>query len=143
MKNSMRFIKAYKLFESNKEDINAYLKDTFRELEDRSLNVSINDATSITGADIKMIIIEDARYKNQEFTLEDVYYSIMHAKSYMEDEGYQMSRIIGGAPRINRNLRRREVSYINLSYFLDEYERGKGNTLDDNLINIQLIFRKN
>jgi hypothetical protein len=143
----MRFIKGYKLFEASKEDIDINLKDIFIELEDRNLNVSIKDAISIIGADKKVIIIEtetedmDARY-NQAFTLEDVYYSIIHAKSYMEGEGYQMVRIIGGTPMINRNLRRREVSYINLSYFLSEYERGKGDTLDKNLIHIQLEFIK-
>lgn len=157
----MRFLKAYKIFES--DNIDDYLKDTFMELKDIGLDVSIVDKVSITlqnsktllGQKIKVLIINSPGYGNesgignlnihsykppsedQVFTLEDVYYSIIHAKGYMEDEGYYMSNIIGGVPKLN------EVTYINLSYFLSEYERGKGDTLGKNLVNIQLMFRKN
>jgi hypothetical protein len=141
----MRFLKAYKIFES--DNIDDYLKDTFMELKDKGLNLTILDKTSTIGQKIKMLIINSPGYdpnlfsykppsRDQVFTLEDVYYSIIHAKSYMEDEGYYISNIIGGMPNLNN------ITNINLSYFLSEYERGKGDTLDKNLVNIQLMFRK-
>jgi hypothetical protein len=83
----MKHLTTYKLFESEVTD---YIKDIFLEVEDKGIYISVAEF-NITKHLRKFIIYIGSNSSNYKlFKIEDVYDSIMMAKSYMEDQKYNL-----------------------------------------------------
>jgi hypothetical protein len=143
----MKYIKTYKLFESNEIEIREYLNDIFLELEDDGFKVEVDsrwirtsDVEEHTGYEvsIKKIFTE---FPIKTFLLEDIYqYYILTCKSYLKENGFFITDVeVSALGKYNKP----EKYVLDYSISLHESNPEKYNLFDKPLINLEFKIRKN
>ena len=159
IKNNMKWIKTYKIFESEDFDIEENIKDLFLELEDEGFVVKVEPNYSSASRDkvfyynvmIKKYWSDEGNMLTQyelenygpQFKLRDVLDSIVMCSGYLKDNGWQIWDVDGlGLNKIGK-YEVKNVAYIgNLDPRINFQERGPEPLFDVEMVRLRLIIRK-
>lgn len=158
----MKWIKSYKIFESESEDfeIEESIKELFLELQDEGFDVTVEPNYSSASRDkifsyyvvIKKQWSEDVEHLLTEyerrnygpkFILRDVLDSVVMCSGYLKDHGYQIWDVDGlGLNKIGKH-EVKNVAYIgNLDPKINFQERGPEPLFDVEMVRLRLVIRK-
>ena len=166
IKNNMKWIKTYKIFESDDFDIEEMIKELFLELEDEGFVVKVEPNYSSASRDkvfsynvmIKKYWTDEGNMLTQyelenygpQFILRDVLDSIVMCSGYLKDNGWHIWDVDGlGLNKMGR-YEVKDVAYIgNLDPRINFQERGpepqevvRKHLFDVEMVRLRLIIRK-
>ena len=159
IKNNMKWIKTYKIFESEDFDIEEMIKELFLELEDEGFVVKVEPNYSSASRDkvfsynvmIKKYWTDEGNMLTQyelenygpTFILRDVLDSIVMCSGYLKENGWQIWDVDGlGLNKMGR-YEVKDVAYIgNLDPRINFQERGPEPLFDVEMVRLKLIIRK-
>lgn len=159
IKNNMKWIKTYKIFESDDTDIEEVIKELFFELQDEGFDVKVE--TNYSSASRDKVFSYNVMIKKQwadeenslteyergnygpKFVLRDVLDSIVMCSGYLKEHGYQIWDVDGlGLNKIGK-YEVKNVAYIgNLDPRINFQERGPEPLFDVEMVRLRLIIRK-
>ena len=159
IKNNMKWIKTYKIFESDDFDIEEMIKELFLELEDEGFVVKVEPYYSSASRDkvfsynvmIKKYWTDEGNMLTQyelenygpQFKLRDVLDSIVMCSGYLKDNGWQIWDVDGLALNKMGRYEVKDVAYIgNLDPRINFQERGPDPLFDVEMVRLRLIIRK-
>ena len=159
IKNNMKWIKTYKIFESEDFDIEEMIKELFLELEDEGFVVKVEPNYSSASrdkvfsynvmikkqwGDIGNMLSEYERGNyGPLFVLRDVLDSVVMCSGYLKEHGYQIWDVDGLALNKMGKYEVKDVAYIpGLDPRINFQERGPEPLFDVEMIRLRLIIRK-
>jgi len=155
----MKYLKAYKLFESEDFDVEEMIKELFLELEDEGFVVKVEPNYSSASRDkvfsynvmIKKYWSDEndmlTQYERENygptFILRDVLDSITMCSGYLKDNGWHIWDVDGLALNKMGRYEVKDVAYIaNLDPRINFQERGPEPLFDVEMVRLKLIIRK-
>ena len=167
IKNNMKWIKTYKVFESEDFDIEEMIKELFLELEDEGFVIKVEPNYSSASTFFNSSMARDKvfsynvmikKYWDNEdnmltqyelenygptFILRDVLDSIVMCSGYLKDNGWQIWDVDGLALNKMGRYEVKDVAYIgNLDPRINFQERGPEPLFDVEMVRLRLIIRK-
>ena len=153
IKNNMKWIKTYKIFESEDFDIEEMIKELFLELEDEGFVVKVEPTIAHFSYNVmikkywdnedNMLTQYELENYGPTFILRDVLDSIVMCSGYLKDNGWQIWDVDGlGLNKMGR-YEVKDVAYIgNLDPRINFQERGPEPLFDVEMVRLRLIIRK-
>lgn len=157
----MKWIKTYKIFESDSDDtdIEEVIKELFFELQDEGFDVTVEPNYSSASRDkvfsynvmIKKQWADEENMLTQyerenygpKFVLRDVLDSIVMCSGYLKEHGYKIWDVDGLALNKMGRYEVKDVAYIaNLDPRINFQERGPEPLFDVEMVRLRLIIRK-
>lgn len=114
----MRYLKSYKTYESS--EINLYVEDIFRDLEDNGFKVFVKYKTTegtlpynprFPNKAVSEEVLVDICNSKKRFRYSEISQSVEHLKSFMKGEGYQL-----GGYTVNHELDPKSPSVLRYPY---------------------------
>ena len=155
----MKWIKTYKIFESEDFDVEENIKELFLELQDEGFDVKVEPNYSSASRDevfsynvmIKkywdnendMLTQYELENYGPTFILRDVLDSITMCSGYLKDNGWHIWDVDGLVLNKMGNYVVKDVAYIaNLDPRINFQERGPEPLFDVEMVRLKLIIRK-
>ena len=155
----MKYLRAYKLFESEDFDVEENIKELFLELEDEGFDIKVETNYSSASRDkvfsynvmIKKYWSDEENMLTQyelenygpTFILRDVLDSIVMCSGYLKDNGWHIWDVDGLVLNKWGKYEVKDVAYIaNLDPKINFQERGPDPLFDVEMVRLKLIIRK-
>jgi glucan-binding YG repeat protein len=150
----MKYLKAYKLFESEDFDVEEMIKELFLELEDEGFVIKVEPNYSSASRDevFSYNVMIKKYWENENghqsyygptFILRDVLDSITMCSGYLKDNGWHIWDVDGLVLNKMGRYVVKDVAYIaNLDPKINFQERGPEPLFDVEMVRLKLIIRK-